>query len=83
MSMSKFQTNDPEDIDWTNLTEEDKLVFFSWLDEFFAKYLGVPVSTLTKTTTMAGTGVGRRGGGGAAVVSPMAKPPLPVWSRPT
>lgn len=27
---------EPE-IDWTNLTYEDKQVFFSWLDEFFAR----------------------------------------------
>ncbi|KAF9478570.1 hypothetical protein BDN70DRAFT_879805 [Pholiota conissans] len=28
---------EPE-IDWTNLTPEDKEVFFSWLDEFFANF---------------------------------------------
>ncbi|KZP05812.1 hypothetical protein FIBSPDRAFT_877103 [Athelia psychrophila] len=26
------------EIDWANLSEEDKQVFFSWLDEFFARY---------------------------------------------
>jgi hypothetical protein len=26
-------------IDWSNLSREDKAVFFSWLDEFFARYL--------------------------------------------
>jgi hypothetical protein len=26
-------------IDWANLSPEDKRVFFSWLDEFFANYL--------------------------------------------
>lgn len=34
---------DIEKIDWTNLSPEDKQVFFSWLDEFFAKYLNLPV----------------------------------------
>lgn len=32
-----------DDIDWANLSEEDKQVFFSWLDEFFTRLLGVPV----------------------------------------
>ncbi|KZV65889.1 hypothetical protein PENSPDRAFT_744907 [Peniophora sp. CONT] len=32
-------------IDWANLTEEDKQVFFSWLDEFFSRYTGKPIST--------------------------------------
>ena len=27
-------------IDWVNLSAEDKQVFFSWLDEFFARYSG-------------------------------------------
>jgi transglutaminase-like putative cysteine protease len=29
----------PDRIDWANLSPEDKQVFFSWLDEFFAVYL--------------------------------------------
>lgn len=34
-------------IDWANLSPEDKQVFFSWLDEFFARYLnnGIPRNT--------------------------------------
>jgi hypothetical protein len=28
-------------IDWANLTTEDKEVFFSWLDEFFARYFNL------------------------------------------
>jgi len=32
-----------DEIDWANLSEEDKQVFFSWLDEFFTRLLGVPV----------------------------------------
>ena len=27
-------------IDWANLSDEDKQVFFSWLDEFFVKFTG-------------------------------------------
>ncbi|KAF5353422.1 hypothetical protein D9756_008023 [Leucocoprinus leucothites] len=31
------------EIDWANLTDEDKQVFFSWLDEFFTRSLGIPI----------------------------------------
>ncbi|KIY44636.1 hypothetical protein FISHEDRAFT_77260 [Fistulina hepatica ATCC 64428] len=31
-------------IDWVNLSEEDKQIFFSWLDEFFSRHLGKDVS---------------------------------------
>jgi hypothetical protein len=34
-----------EEIDWTNISEEDKQVFFSWLDEFFSAHLGRPIGT--------------------------------------
>ncbi|KAJ7619474.1 hypothetical protein FB45DRAFT_930886 [Roridomyces roridus] len=30
-------------LDWTNLSQEDKEVFFAWLDEFFSRHLGRPV----------------------------------------
>lgn len=30
---------DQERIDWANLSQEDKEVFFGWLDEFFAAYI--------------------------------------------
>lgn len=30
-----------EDIDWINLSEEDKQEFFNWLDEFFARFLNM------------------------------------------
>ncbi|GLB44593.1 hypothetical protein LshimejAT787_1702200 [Lyophyllum shimeji] len=33
---------EPE-IDWTNLSAEDKEVFFSWLDEFFSKALNIDI----------------------------------------
>lgn len=35
---------EPE-IDWANLSLEDKQVFFSWLDEFFERSYGIPVSS--------------------------------------
>lgn len=28
-------------IDWANLSQEDKDEFFSWLDEFFSRYLNI------------------------------------------
>ncbi|KAI0772468.1 hypothetical protein BD413DRAFT_545777 [Trametes elegans] len=34
---------DVDRIDWANLSSEDKQVFFSWLDEFFSRHLGVPI----------------------------------------
>ncbi|KII84042.1 hypothetical protein PLICRDRAFT_57873 [Plicaturopsis crispa FD-325 SS-3] len=37
------QEEEDDRIDWANLSQEDKEVFFSWLDEFFARYLGQPV----------------------------------------
>ncbi|KAK0447373.1 uncharacterized protein EV420DRAFT_1568414 [Desarmillaria tabescens] len=30
------------EIDWANLSLEDKRVFFSWLDEFFERSYGIP-----------------------------------------
>jgi hypothetical protein len=33
---------DVERIDWASLSDEDKQAFFAWLDEFFARYLGLP-----------------------------------------
>ncbi|KAF8064207.1 proline-rich protein [Lyophyllum atratum] len=30
-------------IDWANLSDEDKEVFFSWLDEFFSKSLNITI----------------------------------------
>ena len=48
------------DIDWANLSVEDKQAFFAWLDEFFARYLNgppppnappVPISTKSLANT--------------------------------
>jgi len=40
-------------IDWANLSDEDKQVFFSWLDEFFVKFTGddsfIPMDQRQKT----------------------------------
>ncbi|TFK37569.1 hypothetical protein BDQ12DRAFT_724023 [Crucibulum laeve] len=35
--------HEEENIDWANLSLEDKQVFFSWLDEFFAKFLNISI----------------------------------------
>ncbi|KAI0370924.1 hypothetical protein BV20DRAFT_966009 [Pilatotrama ljubarskyi] len=43
---------DIERIDWANLSPEDKQVFFSWLDEFFSRYLGVPIPPRSTTATV-------------------------------
>jgi len=29
------------DIDWTNLSQQDKETFFAWLDEFFESRYGI------------------------------------------
>ena len=34
-------TDQVNHIDWTNLSQEDKDEFFSWLDEFFSQYLNI------------------------------------------
>ena len=39
--------DDEPAIQWSNLSLEDKQVFFSWLDEFFSRYLNIsPRSTI-------------------------------------
>jgi hypothetical protein len=42
-------------IDWANLSVEDKQVFFSWLDEFFARHSGkvLPPRSTSDTITPA------------------------------
>jgi len=60
--------NSPEEIDWANLSQEDKDVFFSWLDEFFSRYLNISLPTSTSQ---------------ADEPAAAKAPPLPVWSRPT
>lgn len=37
------QRRQEPEIDWTNLSQEDKEVFFSWLDEFFSKHLNIVI----------------------------------------
>ncbi|PPQ69580.1 hypothetical protein CVT24_001380, partial [Panaeolus cyanescens] len=50
-------------IDWTNLSAEDKAVFFSWLDEFFANFSPPVNATETKST------------GGPVIHDPSSAPP--------
>ncbi|KDQ54590.1 hypothetical protein JAAARDRAFT_399336 [Jaapia argillacea MUCL 33604] len=40
-----------EKIDWANLSPEDKQVFFSWLDEFFARYFNIPAPPRSTSDT--------------------------------
>jgi hypothetical protein len=52
---ARYDARDESTIDWANLSPEDKQVFFSWLDEFFARYFNISVppssgSSITKTT---------------------------------
>ena len=38
------ETSASDSIQWSRLTAEDKQIFFSWLDEFFAEFLGTSVT---------------------------------------
>ncbi|EGN94703.1 hypothetical protein SERLA73DRAFT_155464 [Serpula lacrymans var. lacrymans S7.3] len=38
---SYAKTERTEEIDWANLSSEDKDVFFAWLDEFFSRFLNI------------------------------------------
>lgn len=40
------ESSDVNKIDWANLSHEDKQVFFTWLDEFFARYLDQPPTSV-------------------------------------
>ena len=60
VSATPSGTTDVEEIDWANLSVEDKQAFFAWLDEFFARYLdgpppsnvhSVPISTKGPAST--------------------------------
>ncbi|TFK67975.1 hypothetical protein BDN72DRAFT_960581 [Pluteus cervinus] len=44
---SRF-TRDTTQIDWANLSKDDKEVFFSWLDEFFSRHLNIDITPRTK-----------------------------------
>ncbi len=41
---------DVDNIDWENLSDQDKQAFFTWLDEFFARYLGLPLPATAHTS---------------------------------
>ena len=47
-----YDEADTDRIDWANLSPKDKQIFFSWLDEFFARYLHVPVPPRTAADTV-------------------------------
>ncbi|TEB33708.1 hypothetical protein FA13DRAFT_1789555 [Coprinellus micaceus] len=66
---------DAKEIDWANLSQEDKEVFFSWLDEFFSKHLNITVGPRTAPQKPFGSK--------GAVSSFSAPPPLNVTSKPT
>ncbi|KAI0632811.1 hypothetical protein C8Q77DRAFT_1119858 [Trametes polyzona] len=71
---------DIDRIDWANLSPEDKQEFFSWLDEFFGRYLGVPVPPRSATDTVK-TVRGPPGGQAPTPKLPMApRPPAPPRS---
>ncbi len=40
MSLTTYASQEPE-LDWRNLSQQDKEVFFSWLDEFFEHSYGI------------------------------------------
>ncbi|TDL27012.1 hypothetical protein BD410DRAFT_812755 [Rickenella mellea] len=45
------ETPDIDRIDWANLSPADKQMFFSWLDEFFSRFLGSPISSRSPNAT--------------------------------
>ncbi|RPD76971.1 hypothetical protein L226DRAFT_483206 [Lentinus tigrinus ALCF2SS1-7] len=70
---------DIDRIDWANLSPEDKQIFFSWLDEFFAGYLHVPVPPRTTADTVKNVKVPP----GGHTPPPMTGPPqISTGSRP-
>ncbi|KAG1853855.1 hypothetical protein C8R48DRAFT_722614 [Suillus tomentosus] len=42
-------------IDWANLSQEDKDEFFSWLDEFFSRYLDITLPSRRSSAGMKGS----------------------------
>lgn len=44
VATSQTSLNSDPEIDWTNLSPEDKEIFFSWLDEFFGNYLNITIA---------------------------------------
>ncbi|KAI0334160.1 hypothetical protein GY45DRAFT_1318600 [Cubamyces sp. BRFM 1775] len=61
---------DVDRIDWANLSPEDKEAFFGWLDEFFSRYLGVPVGSCAEPLK-------------ASVVGQAPPPAVRMAARPT
>ncbi|KAG1866037.1 hypothetical protein F4604DRAFT_986582 [Suillus subluteus] len=65
-------TDQVDHIDWANLSQEDKDEFFSWLDEFFSRYLDI---ALPSTAGMKGSP--------AVTVQSAGPPPVNLNSRPS
>ncbi|KAG9311088.1 hypothetical protein JVU11DRAFT_8996 [Chiua virens] len=72
------QDTGEEKIDWANLSLEDKVAFFGWLDEFFSRYLGVELGPRGKATSplMSGALPGQR------LPSTRAPPMVNIATRP-
>ncbi|KAH8989781.1 hypothetical protein EDB86DRAFT_3080759 [Lactarius hatsudake] len=60
---------DVDRIDWANLSHQDKQVFFSWLDEFFACYLDHPQPSVRVSPPVNGSNT--------STPSPRPSPSLP------
>ncbi|KAG2338973.1 hypothetical protein BDR05DRAFT_968610 [Suillus weaverae] len=48
-------TDQLDHIDWANLSQEDKDEFFSWLDEFFSRYLDIALPSRRSSAGMKGS----------------------------
>jgi hypothetical protein len=62
-----------EEIDWANLSDEDKQAFFSWLDEFFARYLALSPPAMTAPAAS----ISAETSSNAPAPSPRSSPSLP------
>lgn len=65
-------TDQVDHIDWANLSQEDKDEFFSWLDEFFSRYLDIALPSTA--------GIRRSP---AVTVQSAGPPPVNLNSRPS
>lgn len=65
-ALEPSSTHTPSDsgaIDWTNLSQEDKDIFFAWLDEFFSKHLNTTIGPprAASVSRTVGSKLGARG----------------------
>ncbi|KAG2143475.1 uncharacterized protein EDB93DRAFT_591942 [Suillus bovinus] len=68
-------THQVDHIDWANLSQEDKDEFFSWLDEFFSRYLNIALPSGRSSAGMKGST--------AVTVQSAGPPPVNLNSRPS